>query len=74
MEVSKAGWCQGFLAEKFSRFYAKKFWDKRTATQIGNMINNGMDIGEWMTTGKTMEKETQWVIIDQLHAFFSCGN
>ena len=47
---------------------------------MDDMINNGMDIPKWMTTGKTilfqkdLGKETQWIITGQFHAFLSCGS
>ena len=52
---------------------------ERIATQMDDMINNGMDIPKWMTTGKTIlcqkiqAKKMQWIIIDQFHVLLSCG-
>ena len=50
---------------------------ERIATQMDDVINNGMDIPKWMTTGKTIlcqkdpGKKIKWIIIDQFHVFFS---
>ena len=46
MEVPKAGKSQGLLTSIFPALH------ERIETQMDDMINNKMDIPNWMTTGK----------------------
>ena len=46
MEVSRTGWSPGL--KNMPALH------EITATQMDGMINNGMDIPKWMTTGKTI--------------------
>ena len=46
--LPRAGWSPGLLAKTFPALH------ERIATQMEDMIKNGVDIPKWMTTGETI--------------------